>query len=388
MFKKLLLVICLVVTLNNAITPAYQELSELSITLNQLENINSKFIIPFRPQIIARYPVPSQEFYTNLEGPLKEAINGNSNLLDAYSDNPSVQVAKYMVAITSEKKNKLDLSTTILLLVQLFDRVQAIYRPIDKLIITSIASGDLANEKILLQALSNFGYKTVKFSAIDPEFITEKALNNFKADPSLNNYEYHYFKSSKSYIDEVMKINHEIPDICITFSPSLFQPTGPSCPLPCNVCIDKPPKTLTTFLLMPNNIDEISIATTDQNFVDQLNQYLITTSDLGMSEVKAKALQSFRALNRPQRIVCDENVLLEFLEIVKLASSPAKDCIAYHKGYGIDTYHNIAAKSIAQLYLETPNMNAYFKALRQINLNDFKIWTYNSHAKQFEEQRV
>jgi len=381
MFKKFLFVTCLIITFNTNLQSQPYIFSELSATLQQLQTINSKFI-PSDIQKITQYPIPNAEFYKKLEPAINETLKGNSALLDAFGDNRSAEVVKYMISTTEKIARKIGLPETILLLVQLYDRLQAAYKPSHELIITSVASGDLVNEKILLETLDHFGYKSAKFYAIDPSEATIKALNELKNNSSLNQYKYYLYKNTKSYIEDVIK--RETPDICVTFSPGLFEKSHSSYFLPTNICDNRRARTKEpTFLFLPNTIEEISIATSNSVLLDSWNKYLKENPALNSEEIGKYLVNDFQT-RYPRQTACYENIALEFLEIVKLASTANKDCIAYYKGPDIATYNHISSESLADLYLGASGMRKYYQDLLKVDLTNFKIWTYSSKERQFK----
>jgi len=381
MFKKLLLVIGLSIILTNNIQSQSDTLSELSATLAQLQAINAK-LSPNIPKT-SQYAIPSAEFYTTLKHAINVALIGNYSLLDALGDDRSAEVAKYMISTTDKIARKVGLDEIILLLVQLYDRLEAAFTPSHQLIIASVASGDLVNEKILLETLDHFGYKSAKFYAIDPSEATTKALNELETNPSLSQYEYHHYQNTKSYIEDIIQKAHEKPDICVTFSPGLSEERRPSYSTPTNMCDNRRARTThPTFLFLPNTIEEISIATSDSGPLDRLNQYLKEDPTITFDEIRKQLVDDFQTKYLGQ-IACYENIALEFLEIVKLASTD-KDCIAYYKGPEIATYNHISSQSVADLYLGASDTRANYRDKLKVDLNNFKIWTYNSQAHQFE----
>lgn len=367
MLKRLLLIICYILTAYKTVQAGTQELAELVSTLNQLEAINATFALP-------------------LENKIKEAINGNPTLLDA-DHSPLAQAAKYMVSISDGVKNRSELLSTILLFLKLFDRVKAKYNVKDKIIITSVASGNLEKEEILLRTLSNFGYRSIQFYAIDPDPSTKNAIQKFKTDESLKNYNYHQFNDTKDYIEGVGK--DELPNVCITFNPNIFMNTTakykPSQDNTCNNRGKNQP--ITTMLILPNYIkNEMSIITEDKNVIEDINEKLEKFRNTPFELIKL----SLPKIILKQNYLCEQNVLLNFLEIIKLSSSAGNDCIAYY-GAGstdIDTFHNIASKTIGQLYIETPSIAPYYESVFKIDLRKFQLWNYNPLSKQFENENT
>lgn len=385
MCKNLLLIIILITALYNTAQPASQELSELTANLSQLQYINSKFIVSSETKTLAKYPVPTAEFYTDLENSLKEAFNGNTDQLDAHIDKPSAQVAKYMFSISNEMPKLSNRASNILLLVQLFDRVQAKYQVNDNIIITSVSTGDAAKEKILLKTLYHFGYESIKFYAIDPAPETIKAIESFREDTDLKKYKYQQFDDTKLYAEEVMRGQKEKPNVCLTFFPNIsMNARRVYDPIMHNTCNDRAKNhKLTTILILPYYFDELNIITSEQDIIKKTNTALKEVIDIKFAQVKQTLP---KILHKPYR--CEQNVLLNFLEIIKLASSTNNDCIAYYKsGNDIDTYYNIASKSIAQLYLETSSIYKFYTEIMKADLRQFQLWNYNAHANQFEQTK-
>lgn len=365
MSRKLLLIICFIISfilaLSNEAHSSAENLSLLTSTLTQLTSVSSKLISDM-PRAI-----PNKEFYEGLEKALENALSGDYNALNNYGDNPSAIVARYMISVSDAVPNKNRLNSNILLLIELFDRVRAKYKPTDKLIITSLASGGAHKEEILLRTLDHFGYKLAKFYAIDPK--SNEAIERLKNDLSLKKYEPEWFKDVGDYIKQIIKDKNETPNICLTFFPyPLVNHSSNYFPVKHNFCYNP---SVDKILIVPNYINEISLATTTQN-VRNLNELM---PKMGISSVDAK-LAATRIFET--EYACDLNLIISFLEIIKLSSSPGNDCIAYCRGMTTNTYYNIASKSIAEMFIAT-------RFQPSINLTGFKIWTYNPQTKQFEQ---
>ena len=323
------------------------ELSTLTNILNSLTNIQ----IP--KEVHAEL---GKDFYQKLQKALKDAINeDNPQLLDHLGPNSITEAAKFMLSLTREEYQTIDVINhrrltrikytvedhEFIALLKAYNRILANYDRTQELIITSLASGDLRKEYLLLRTLVKNGYNKIRFYGIDPNYLTTEALNSFKMDQYLKNIIFSQFNNADSYIKEKIKKDNELPNVCIIFGP--YGDTGGNMP---NL-IKIPSSQGSAILTMSNNIDELGILSSDSELIDRLNHKLSTSKD----NSKKNAINIFKRSFLGW--IDHHSVILDFLEIIRLASSPIKDCIAYLvTGNTIVEYREIGTKSIAKLYSE------------------------------------
>lgn len=397
MFKKLIIIIYLVTALYNKIQPASQELSELTVALSQLQNINSKFLI--------KEQIPGKEFYTKLEQAILDALNGDDTILNAYGANQSAETGKYMVSVVNKaqshlqvKKDNKFIAYDIVMMVQIYDNIRKKYNPADKLIITSVATGAAIQENILLRTLHHFDYRSIIFYAIDPSQETTNAIQKFKEDLDFiqAKYEFQQFADTKYYVEEIIIGKKQLPNICITVGPIPFVPSE-NAEKP-NYCTKDD-----SILILPNYINELSIATIDEYFIENINTLLKQPDNSEIRDltlIKAKLIESLDTRSDSEkrffaaRHKCAKSIFINFLEIIKLASTPGRDCIAYYcSANSIISFNDIASKSIAQLFLELIKRGEFsvydfVKMQMQLKQKKLILWTYNVQTHQFEKQNI
>lgn len=348
-FRKIL-VLSFTIFFAKAIT--FRELSELSTVLNQLTNIKS---------LNVRFEPPSEEFYSKLQKIMYKAFvlaPGNSlveskyepELLDVLGSSPTIKTVKFMMKIAYEEglthKSEQNIveyvsSKEIVTLIRIYNSIIENYDKSNELVIASVGCGYLEKEYLLLRALVAKGYSKIKFYGIDPNKATKNKLERFKGHLNFQGITFGYFVSSYSYIQEKIIKEQEIPNVCVIFGP--YVDRGKE-----NINFIKIRDS--AILALPGSLEELSILSSD-NFekMDQLNAKLSL-----MIHPRKKNIESLFKQIAGGYYSSIHSVILDFLEIIKLASSK-KDCIAYLMSgdYGITVrYKKIATKSLAKLYSE------------------------------------
>jgi len=327
----------------------FDEIYLLSSTLNNLVNLKN-----INKQYEERIKEFDQNFYKNLQATIMRSIEKDSpELLDDIGSNAIIEAAKFMMSLAREEYQYVDLASSqmqtkirytiegheFIALLKTYNKILANYPRFHTLKIASLATGDARKEYLLLRTLVENGYSKIKFYAIDPSTETKDSLRSFKIDSHLKNITFKRFNNADSYIKKIIKKENELPNACIIFGP--YGDTGGN--IPNLIKTNKNDAMLT----VPNNIDELSILSSSNEIIDLLNYKLSTLQDTSRSNIMKIFKERFRAW------ISYHSIIVDFLEIIRLASSPTQNCIAYLvTGSSIVEYRNIGTKSIAKLYSE------------------------------------